>query len=808
MKKIAPSIVAIAVTLSLYSHLSYASIVNSTDSDESSIDATKHDRYSKKTLPNNNVNPQCYINVPTFNRPVVKGDINSLPVNAESNKFEAVYPNIAIYQGDVAISQGNRSIQSDKVIIDTKDDNNRVVTLDGDFVYQDNLIKMNGKHALMNLNSNDLSVQQGQYQLVNRLGRGDADEMQFEENRYIILKNGNFTSCPTGDNSWNIQGTTIIHDNKEELLEVWNAVFKIGKVPVLYSPYLQLPTGNKRRSGLLMPELSFDSTDGVDFAQPIYWNIAPNYDATFTPRILEHRGLLLETEFRYLNELGLGTVEFDWLKHDSLYNKDRRKNLDDESYSSSNRPRWLFYWKDDNLINYNWRIYTDVTRVSDNRYLTDFSSRYAAETDGYLTQYYKIGYTDTNWDIALGYRHFQAFRKEIQDNIYRTEPQLDIHYYLYDAGPFKFKTYGQVAHFVTASSDNPKTWRTHIEPTVAYTLSNSWSSLTTEVGMMVTHYNQDLPKYRDQYLNLDRNVNRFIPKFSSDAKIIFERNVDLLQGYTQTLEPRVKYLYIPYRNQSNIGNYDSTLLQSDYIGLFRDQPYSGLDRIASANKLSAGITTRFYDNNKVERFNFSLGEITYFTQSKTGDSRSEFDKHKDTGSITWAADNYWLITKDFIFRNGIQYDTRLDTISLANSILEYRPGAEKLVQLSYRYANQNYIDSIGASYNTPYKQDISQAGIMASWPITLTVSAVGSYYQDIKLGRTADSFAGLHYSNCCWGVTVQYGRKLTDWDFTSKESKYENKFSINFELQGLGHSTNPTAKMLNFGKLPYISSFE
>jgi len=296
MKKLSLSLIAIAVSFSLYNY----------DSTSYAIGIPK----------NETSNPQCLINVPKFDRPIVNGDINTLPVNAESDEFEAIYPNLAIYSGDVYVEQGNRTVLADKVTIDSKDANNRMAILDGNITYQDNLIKMKGHHAAINLNNNDSNMNPSEYHLVDRLGRGKADEMKLEKNRYIILKNGSFTSCPVDDGTWNIKGTTVIHDNEEQLLEVWNAVFSIGKVPVLYSPYLQLPTGNKRRSGLLMPTFGYDSIDGIDFALPFYWNIAPNYDATLTPRVLQHRGVQLQTEFRYLNQLGLGTIAFDWLQHD------------------------------------------------------------------------------------------------------------------------------------------------------------------------------------------------------------------------------------------------------------------------------------------------------------------------------------------------------------------------------------------------------------------------------------------------------------------------------------------------------------
>ena len=793
MKKLSLSLIAIAVTFSLYNYNSPSYAIG---------------------LPENDTNnPQCLINVPKFERPIVNGDINNLPVNAEADQFEAIYPNLAIYSGNVYVDQGNRTVQADKVTIDSKDANNRMVTLDGNIIYQDNLIKMNGNHAVMNLNSNDSNIHPSEYHLVDRLGRGKADEMKLEKNRYIILKNGSFTSCPVDDSTWNIKGTTVIHDNEEQLLEAWNAVFSIGKVPVLYSPYLQLPTGNKRRSGLLIPTFGYDSIDGVDFALPFYWNIAPNYDATLTPKILQHRGVQLQNEFRYLNQLGLGTIAFDWLQHDNQYNEDRKKLLNGNNYGNNNN-RWLFHWKNEELINYNWRLYTDVTRVSDNQYLTDLSSKYASQTDGYLTQFYKLAYNDENWDVALGYKHFQPFH---YNNLYQTQPQLDINYYTYDLGPLKFKTFAQISHFINATKNKPNAWRTHLEPTLNYTVTNSWASLATETGFMATNYKQqNLKRYnkinKKSDKKLDSNVNRFMPKFSMDGKVIFERDIEFVDGYTQTLEPRIKYTYIPYRNQSNIDNYDSSYLQADYAGLFRDQSYSGLDRIASTNKLATGVTTRFYDSNKVEKFNLSLGQITYFTKSKTSENNNELDKNSDTGSITWATDNFWRISNDIVFRSGIQYDTRIDTIALANTTFEYRPTSDKLMQLSYRYANHNYIATVDDRYKESsdkrYKQDLSQTGIMASWPLSETVSVVGSYYYDMKQNQIADSFVGLHYSDCCWGVTIQYGRKLTDWDDKTHVSKYKNKFSINFELQGLGNSRDSKAKMLDFGKLPYTSTFE
>ena len=791
MKKLTPSFIAITVCLSIYSTNNYA--------DENKI----LKQFETQT------NPRCLTNVPKSNLSDPQDNINDLPINVMSDSFKAELPNKAIYNGNVVVTQGNRQINSDQLTLIQSQNQNREIILNGNVSYQDNMIEMYGDKASMNLVNKEIQIDKSQYHLVNRLGRGSAESVQFTNNRYLIINEGSFTSCPVDNKSWNIEGSKIVHDNDEQLLEVWNAVFRIANVPVLYTPYLQLPTGNKRRSGLLMPDFSYNSIGGIDFSLPFYWNIAPNYDATFTPRIIQKRGIQLQTEARYLNALGYGTLAFDWLQHDKQYSNDRnQKHHSNDSGYSDNSYRWLFHWKNEEQINDNWRLAVNTTRVSDNQYITDLGSKYASETDGYLTQDYTIGYADEKWDVDLNYKYFQPLYDSLKHKLYRPEPQLNINYYD-SVGDFNFKTFTQVSHFVTSGKENPKTWRFHFEPVVNYNIISSWASLSTEAGFLATRYNQDVPKSNQSKAYLKENTNRFLPKFSIDGKIIFERSINSFAGYTQTIEPRVKYLYIPYRNQSRIDNYDSSLLQSDYIGLFREQPFSGLDRIASANKLANGITTRVYDDNQVERFNLSFGQVYYFTRSKTGDNSSLLDQDKDTGTLTWAMDNFWRINDDMIFRSGVQYDTRINKVSLANAIYEYRISENKMTQLSYRYANKKYIDSIDTGTDkNPYKQNISQFGVMSSWPLTDSINAVGSVFYDIDNNQIADDFIGLRYEDCCWGVSLQYGRKIVDWNSDSKSSKYENKFSINFELRGLNQNRNTIAKMLDFGLLPYNTAFD
>lgn len=761
--------------------------------------------YATSVLPAFNTNQRCLIDVPIYDKPLIDGDTNDLPIKIETDALRAQIPNKVIYQGNVRVQQGNRYLRSEQLVIETRPNNTHFLTINANIDYLDTFLKLHGKQASMTIENGDIDVQQGQYHLVNRLGRGKASKLSLKDNRYVILEKGSFTTCPIGDNSWSLTGTTIVHDNQEQLLEVWNAIFKLGPVPVLYSPYIQYPTGNKRRSGLLMPSINYNSIDGYNVAVPFYWNIAPTLDATITPRLIQHRGLQLQSETRYLNNIGLGTLAFDWFNYDRLYNKSKQNKRATDI--GDNAHRWLFHWNHHGVIDNNWRINANMTRVSDRQYLVDLDSGFAHVTDGYLTQRYQMGYANDQWDISLSSTNFQVFRSRLKKNVYRTEPQLDINYYYNASSTLRLKSYVQLVNFISPGKHNPQTMRAHFAPTLSYLLSTNWGSLNSEATLLATHYYQDLssPNY---FPELTKHVSRIIPKFTFDGHVIFQRDSHFMGEYTQTLEPQIKYQYIPYRNQYSIKNYDSALLQLDYFGLFRDQIYSGLDRIASANQLSTGIASRFYDQHLVERFNFALGQIYYFNQSRTGDTTLPTEKKRVTGSVSWATNAFWRLAHDTVVRGSLQYDTRVDELSLANGIFEYKPASNKVFQLSYRYASENYIDSIDVAAASPYKQAISQLGAVGSYPFSDAVAIVGGYYYDTKLKQSADSFIGLQYNNCCWGFNALYGRQIVNWNNAASRSDYDNKLSISFELRGFGRNRNNIAKMLNFGLLPYRTALE
>ncbi|CAH6636533.1 LPS-assembly protein LptD [Pseudocitrobacter vendiensis] len=749
---------------------------------------------------------QCMLGVPSYDRPLVKGETNELPVTINADHAKGNYPDDAVFTGNVDINQGNSRLQADEVQLHQKQPEGQtapVRTVDalGNVHYDDNQVILKGPKAWSNLNTKDTNVWEGDYQMVGRQGRGTADLMkQRGENRYTILENGTFTSCLPGSNTWSVVGSEVIQDREEEVAEIWNARFKVGPVPVFYSPYLQLPIGDKRRSGFLIPNARYSTKNYFEFYLPYYWNIAPNMDATITPHYMHRRGgIMWENEFRYLTKAGAGLMELDYLPSDKVYS--------DEHPDDDNSRRWMFYWRHAGVLDQVWRFNVDYTKVSDPNYFNDFDSKYGSSTDGYATQKFSVGYAVQNFDATVSTKQFQVFDRS-NSNSYSAEPQLDVNFYQNDVGPFDTRIYGQAVNFVNTNSDRPEATRLHLEPTINLPLSNGWGSLNTEAKLLATHYQQK----NVENTRYDDSVNRTMPQFKVDGKMVFERDMDWSAGYTQTLEPRAQYLYVPYRDQSNIYNYDSSLLQSDYSGLFRDRTYGGLDRIASANQVTTGLTSRVYDESAIERFNVSIGQIYYFTESRTGDDTTTWQNDDNTGSLVWAGDTYLRLTDRWGLRGGIQYDKRLDNISTSSTTLEYRRDQDRLVQLSYRYASPEYIQAtLPSNYSTSeqYKNGISQVGGVASWPIADRWSVVGAYYFDTNSHKPADQMLGVQYNSCCYAIRVGYERKLNGWDNEGAKDHavYDNVIGFNIELRGLSSNYGlGTQQMLRSNILPYQNS--
>lgn len=750
---------------------------------------------------------QCLYGVPHFTGEVVSGNPNDLPVYIEADQAEITQPRSGIYKGNVDVKQGNRHLQSAEVEVQQQgsgDNVQRYAFARGGFDYRDNQINLLGDDAKIHLNTKDTDVRNAHYQLVDRQGRGSAESVELRDD-YRVMKNATFTSCLQDDHSWSIYADEMRQHVKEEYAEMWHARFKVQGVPVFYTPYLQLPIGDRRRSGLLIPTLGHGSRDGYFYAQPVYWNIAPNLDATLTPKYMSRRGWQLNSEFRYLTTLGEGQVAGEYLGDDRL-----------KDYDSENRKRHLFYWKHNAAFARDWRLDLNYTKVSDKRYFNDFDSAYGSSTDGYADQTGRIAYYQPNYNIAMFVKQFQIF-DEVVIGPYRALPQIDFNYY--QNGLFgnkvDFKLFSQAVRFDNDSAQMPTAWRFHGEPSVNTTLSNRYGSMNLEAKLYATQYQQKKGR-SDKAEDVESSVNRILPQLKIDLQSVLASNQTFISGYTQTLEPRAQYLFRPYKDQSNIGSklnsqylgfgYDSSLLQQDYFSLFNSRRYSGLDRIASANQVTLGGTSRFFDENKEERFNIAVGQTYYLEPSRIDENR---DNRTEGSSSSWAIEANWKINDLMRWRGGYQYDPQLGQVSLANTGIEYNPTKNNMVQLNYRYASKEYINQNLTAEANRYNQDIKQLGVQVGWELSDHWAIAGRYYQDLALKKPVEQYLGVQYNTCCWSVGVGARRYVTSRQNQKNDDIfYDHGIGVTFELRGFSHDHKTGIEnMMKKGKLPYLQAF-
>lgn len=714
--------------------------------------------------------------------PIPKTESDQIPLSQkqiiiEAGQAQAKMGDQASFSGGVALTQGDRQLTAEQAVVDQKTD---TLTADGAISYRDNTITVESEHLKADLKSRRASLANAQYQLHGVQGRGEASNLRITEAEQLSLDNAVYTGCPEGDSSWSITAESITVDQQEDWAEARNAVLRVLDVPVFYLPYFSYPISDKRRSGFLFPSVGNSSTDGADISIPYYWNIAPAYDATITPRLMTKRGLQLQNEFRYLGTDQEGQFNIDYLPDDEL--------ADDS--------RWLTYWQHDGTYSQHWQFAADYTRVSDDSYLSDLGSSIASSSETELVQRGQVSYHQKNWYSGLIVNDFQIL-DDSEEAPHQLLPQL------YFAGNWvtgrsglEFGLKSEYSNFSHEDDDLYTAQRYYVEPSFLLPLRLPYGFIDTEIALKYTQYHQEVGSYTEYA----EHVTRSLPMTRVYVGVDLERNHHWLgKPFRQTLEPRLQYLYVPYQDQSEIAIYDTDELQQDYHGLFRDVRYSGLDRIADANQFTLGVTSRFFDENEIEKLRFAIGQRFDIEESRV----TLDDDDSDELTTVFAAEVDANIRDVWFYHTGVQYDTADDRLAKANSALEWRPTAQsRMVQLNYRYA---YATESMVS-------DINQLGLKSSWPINPTLDFVGSYYRDIDTDRTVDLFAGLRFKACCWSIELSVQKQLiTKYlsdDTLSDSGTYDDSIQLQFEVKGIGGTnTNQNDEMLNSGSFTYGRPF-
>lgn len=611
--------------------------------------------------------------------------------------------------------------------------------------------------------------------------RGSSEKVELLGDGQAKMCNAIITSCEEGSNAWWISAETLDVDQVDESATGHNAKLYIGGIPVFASPYLTFPISDKRRTGFLTPKFGMNSNLGVNLDIPWYWNIAPNYDYTITAKPMTKRGLMIANEFRYLQPSFGGEVKYEVLFKDRETDH-YRYSLDIKHYQrfGENGPH----------------LGVDYQKVSDNNYLSDFSTTIRESSENILPQNVWLSFNRTYWSSSLGVYKNQTLRPDNwwTEQPYEKEPEFNLSAFVADYHGFQFSSRLTATRFKmgdndhigrSASGDGD---RTMINSSVSYPMQGSYWFLTPKAEYSMVWYSN----IKNATADIDKSSHRMLPIFSIDGGLIFERNTTLFGRATdQTLEPRLFYVYIPYRDQSRMPNFESSDADLNFAELFSPNRYTGYDRISNANQLAGTLTTRFIDSETGEEwFNATVGQRYYFEDQKVGLFWSNPGTTQNKSDLLAATQ--FTLTKGLKAEMAIQYSSAWSKLSKATAGFRYHPQDHSTISLYYQY-NYNPNDTRVEYYNT----NIEQIDLGVQWPVKKDLYAVGRYNYSLRSKKVIESLIGLEYRAGCWilrGAIQRYVRS---------ENRTTTNFFLELELVGLGSFGSSPIQALGEGIIGY-----
>ncbi|MDP1603599.1 MAG: LPS assembly protein LptD [Legionella sp.] len=649
---------------------------------------------------------------------------------------------------------------------------------------------------------------------------GQASLIQRFANKDYLLRRATYSTCAPQDNAWHIEAEKITLDNAKSTGVARDAKLYVGKYPLLYTPYLSFPTSKERKSGFLLPVLGSTNVGGFDLALPYYWNIAPNYDATITPHLYTRRGLMMGGQFRYLTSNSNGQMSARFLPDDKAYKRFLQDNQwQYPEYQDASPDRWSAQIYNVTQLNPDLRLRINFQQVSDDYYLQDFSSNLAILTERQLIREGDLTYTTSNWlfhGLLQSYQTLQPINETPISDIYQRLPQI-LALGSYDDLPFRsnLSIQGQFDNFDWPNTLNkmPEGPRYYLNPILTMPHIKPWGFVTPSFEVVQNHY-----EVHDYYGLRPLEFQRTIPRFSVDSGLFFEREIKILnEAYVQTLEPRIYYLNVPYRDQTPIPVYDSSYMIFNTDQLFRTNRFSGLDRIGDANQLSYAVTSRWIaDESGDERASFSIGQIRYFSDRRVKLCQNPIGNCIDnplvlgylspiTESSPIASRAVYHINSSWVATGDYVWDVNTRATNNGHLDFHYQPAFNQLVGVGYTYM---VIGDITQVANTvPDIDPLHQATFSYAWPFSEKWSSLGAFSYNISKRYEMMSLLGLQYDNCCWAVRLVGGRSFKSLSPEARP-QYNNNVFLQVQLKGLGSVGNSDAATTIRTYVPgYVDTF-
>lgn len=660
-------------------------------------------------------------------------------VDMESDSLEAEIAGNARLHGNVVVTQGDREIRANDV---QYDQGQNAFKVEGDIVYNDPLVHVTGGGGNYSA-TEGAEFRDAQFELRQRSARGTAAAMQLTPEGVMNLDDVRFTTCPVDDPAWQLRAGSISLDTRTRIGTSRGTRVDFQGVPIMYLPWMSFPLGTERKSGFLFPTAGYGTRSGAQLAVPYYWNIAPNADLTFEPTYFSRRGIDIAGEARLLTRSTRTTFAMNFLPNDSIEHSDRNR----------------FHLENVTELPHDFRFFVDATSVSDSRYFEDFAQGPEGTSVPFLERVAGVSYRDEHWRLLAEFQQFQTIDQELADadRPYARLPRIILGAD-YGWGPEERIRYGFESELVNFDRDFGVTgWRVDAMPSATLELGGPGFFVRPGFAYRYTQYSLD-----DTAPGQRSSPSRSLPIASFDTGMVFERDSGSHRQRRQTLEPRLLYLHVPFRQQDDLPLFDTALPDLNLVQLFRTNRYVGADRVSDADQVSVGVTTRLFDADSGAQFlSATVGQTYYFRSPRV---RLPDESLRERSSSDFVAQLSVTAFKNWNADFGLQWNPEDSRSERAQVNLQFRPTGDQVINVGYRFQ----------------RDLLDQTEFSAAWPIGQRWHAFARYVYSLQDDKALERFAGFEYRSCCWRLRM-VGRRFV----STRTGEQDTGVYLQLELTGL-----------------------
>lgn len=660
------------------------------------------------------------------------------PAFISAQRVEGQTENQIVASGEVEVRKRGQAIFADRVVYQQL---SQELVADGAVRVEQNGIKMQGPHVKLNLDTNIGDMTKPAFQLAANNSRGSADILHMEGRQKYTVQNVAYTICPIGNDDWMLKASQLEIDSARQVGVARNARVEFLGMPILYMPWMDFSLSDKRQSGFLGPVFGSTAKSGTEVTLPFYWNIAPNMDATIAPRAMVKRGLMLNNELRYMNKNYAGEAHLDILPNDAL--------------TDSTRLRTSL--KHVQNLGYGFNASTNFNYVSDHTYFRDLSNTISSTSLTNLVREGVLTYSGGWWNAAARMQSYQTLQDPAARVIepYRRLPQITLGALRPVAGANMAFT-GEFVSFSHPTAVNGQ--RLVMYPSMSYPLIATPSFyVTPKFGVHYTHYSLGANN-----LGALPDTNRTLPIVSLDSGVVLERDWDMDgKNYVQTLEPRAYFLYIPYRNQNLIPNFDTAQADFNFAQMFTENRFFGSDRIGDAKQVTLSLTSRLLEaNTGAERLRVAIGQRYSFKTPLVNLVSPEVATNNKSDILLAILGR---ITPKWSLNSAFQYNPNQAREEKLNVGARYQPESGKVLNLGYRFT----------------RDSLRQVDISTQWPLSRHWSVMARWNYSLQDNRILELLTGLEYNESCWTTRLVIQR------FATATNELSTGIFAQLELNGL-----------------------